>query len=235
MRAPASKRSKKKPVAETIEPTGRRSDDEIVADIIKLSGCRGIKLVDSHDDRELVELYVWKLIEWLRTDLPPFTGNREQNRKFATKLRKQLDELECTLEKAAAVLGDRFWSLCWFQGTAIELNPQTRNYIEQDPLKRFREWLDLIRSRCDLMFGTHGGVKHLHEHAAKAGVEVLEAAASFAGGRHVRFEELGLGCSPTGRFCRIASLFLEAVTGEYDLDLRRACKAVVRLRAKPQK
>ena len=39
MRAPTRKRSMKKPVAETIEPTGRRSDDEIVAEIIKRMKC----------------------------------------------------------------------------------------------------------------------------------------------------------------------------------------------------
>src|SRR5262249_61030850 len=120
-------------------------------------------------------------------------------------------------------------------------NPQRRNYIEQGPglrLKRFREGLDLIRWQCDLMseLGKHGGAKHRHQHAAIASVEVLEAAASYAEGRYVRFEELGLGCSATGRFCRIASLFWEAVNkDDYDADLRRACMAVVRLRAKTKK
>src|SRR5262249_56447803 len=120
---------------------GRRDDNEIVADIIKLTGCRGIKLlVDGRDDRDLTELYVRKLIEWLRTELPPFTGNREQNRKFATGLREQINKLEHTLERAPAIFGDRFWSLSRFQGTPMELNPPPPNYIEQDPglrLKRF--------------------------------------------------------------------------------------------------
>src|SRR5262249_47442115 len=102
-------------------------------------------------------------------------------------------------------------------------------------LKRFRKTLELIRSRCDLIIeselGKHAGVKHQHEHAAKASLAVLEAAASYAG------TELRVSCSPTGRFCQIASLFLEAATGEYNADLPRACEAVAstRMRTKTKK
>src|SRR5262245_22278195 len=102
-------------------PANKRSDNEIVADIVKLTGCRGIRIVDSRDDRELVELYVRRLIKDLRAALPPFTGKQEQNRKLA-KLRKQIDELERTSETAPVIFSDRFWSLWNFQGTAIELN-----------------------------------------------------------------------------------------------------------------
>jgi len=235
--ASARKRRKNKRVADT----GRREVDEIVADMIRLAGCRGVKIFKRKDrvvtDRQLIEQLVRRRIEDLRAALPPFTGNETRNAKFAKDLRKQIDTLKRMLTDGPAhtshIFGDRFWSLWDWQGTAIEINPQTRDYIAQEPPKRFIEELDRIRTRCDLIIGLnvgkHGGIKHQHEHAAIASLEVLKAAASYTGTKPK------LGYSLDGRLNRIASLFLEAVTGEYVTDLRRACRAVVtRLRTKTQ-
>jgi hypothetical protein len=115
------------------------------------------------------------------------------------------------------------WGVPW---VIFEFNPQTRNYIEQEPkrLKRFRADLRHMRFRCngivELELGAHGHLNHRHVHAALAARALLWAAAAMSG------TKLRLACSPTSKFGRLASLFLEAATGEYDADLQRACEAV---------
>jgi hypothetical protein len=203
-------------------PANKRSDDEIVADILKFANClAGEKLVR-------------RLIEYLRADLPPITGNRKQNAAFVRELRKQIDKLEQILETAPnefalpAVFGDRFWSLWVQQDLMFIINPQTRSYIEQDGerLKRFLGELHHIRSRCNdiikLKLGAHAHLKNQHVHAAYAAKALFEVAAAESRTKP------RLTSSPTSKFCRVASLFLEAATGEYDLDLQRACEAVLR-------
>jgi hypothetical protein len=74
----------------------------------------------------------------------------------------------------------------------------------------------------------HGGVDYQKLSAAIAGREVIEEAIGFYPER-----KLSLSCSRTSDFCKIASLFYEAATGEHDCDLRRACEtATAALRAK---
>jgi len=210
-------------------PAHKRSDGEIIDDILKFADCLcGKKLIR-------------RLIADLRADLLPITGNKTQNAAFAKKVRKQIDKLEQILETEApnkfvlpAIFGDRFWSLwCWGRPVGPQepdlifaINPRTRNYLEEDAgPKLFLADLRRARSRCntviELQLGAHGGLDHRHVHAALAAKALLEAAATEAG------TEPRLTYSPTGPFCRVASLFWEAASDEYDMDLQRACKAVL--------
>jgi len=200
----------------------KRSDGEIIADIINL--------VDYPPVRVLVE----RRIDDLRRMLPPFTGNQKENREYAKGLREQIIELQRTLEnRQSFLLKARFWQLWYEQGTAFEINPQTRDYIAQEPAPLTKE-LSWLRELCDEIIkfepGKHGNTEHQQNAAAIASSEVLEAVALHAG------RKFRLHFSPTGKFIKIARLFHEAVTGEQDADLERACKTLkAHLDAKTQK
>jgi|SRR5262249_32092702 len=115
----------------------KRSDGEIIADIINL--------VDYPPVRVLVE----RRIDDLRRMLPPFTGNQKENREYAKGLREQIIELQRTLEnRQSFLLKARFWQLWYEQGTAFEINPQTRDYIAQEPAPLTKE-LSWLRALCD--------------------------------------------------------------------------------------
>jgi hypothetical protein len=198
-------------------PAHKRSDEEIIADIMKLVGHPPVRVL------------VQRRIGDLRAMLSPFTGNRKENLEYVRDLREQIIKLQRTLKKPQSfLLKPRFWSLWSGQGTAIEFGPHIRNYIAEEPprLKHFTKELSWLRALCDEIVkfrpGVHGNTKQQHRHAAIASYEVLESVGSHTG------TEPWPTDSPGGKFCRVASLFHEAATGEYDRDLREACKAILR-------
>src|SRR5262245_50381526 len=147
-------------------PSDKRTTDEIVVDIIKLVETEFLEHVIDQEERERqrrwVEVHVRRRIDDLRTEPPPFTGNRRENRERVDKIRGQIDELVDTLKSLpsgffpSALFGERFWSVWAAQEaenerTAIEFNPQTQRYIAQEELiqlKLLMADLDRLRSRC---------------------------------------------------------------------------------------
>jgi hypothetical protein len=224
-------------------PVNKRSEDEIVADIIDHMGYFLKRVLDRPErerQRQRVQMHVRRRITDLRTAPLPFSGNQKKNVEYANDLRRQIDKLARTLERppseffSSALFGERFWSLLEIQEqeaerTAIEFNPQTQNYIAQEEpahLKLFLAELNRLRSRCDRIIGRklgqHGNINYRKEHAAIASREILEDVASNTG------TKLRLTDAPTGKFCLVASLLFEAATGKHNADMRRACKAVLR-------
>jgi hypothetical protein len=204
-------------------PAPKRSDKEIIADIIQRAGYPHI------------EALVRRLISDLRVPLPPYKGNQRQIRerveevgKLANTLERKLVALPETWFLPAALLGERFWQLEQLFDIAFEINPRTRGYITQEPerLTHLREELKQIKARRDqikkLKLGQHGGINHQHMRAAFASRVILEEVANHTG------KSLRLSRSTESPFVKIARLFLEATTGEYDADLTSACKAVKR-------
>jgi hypothetical protein len=197
-------------------PVDKHRVNEIVAEIVELVGCPE------------VEVYIRKLIADFGAAQSPFTGNRRENVEYAVDVSKLIIKLVRKLKGPRSMfLSDRFWSLGNTSGNIIiEFNPQTVGYISQESprLKHLVKELDLISSRCNLIIrnqlGQHGSQKHLHAQAAAASYTILDEAANRAGTR------LQLGCAPTSKFVKIARLFLKAGTGEYDVDLVQACRAL---------
>jgi hypothetical protein len=211
-------------------PAPQRSTNEITKDIIAQVKC----------PPEIVERITKRLISDLCAASGPFSGNRKENTLDATELRDQITKLERTLKRLSGsfllsiLFEERFWQV-WAAapGGLMEINANTRAYIAQERTRqnRFIEELGRLHAQCDELIkrrpGEHGSVKYQHRLAAMASFAVLETDASYRG------TELRLGCSPTGKFVRVAKLFLEAATGEYDTDLRWACEVVLaELRAK---
>jgi len=203
-------------------PAEKRSTDEIVAEIMK-----EVKYLP-------VEVYVRRLIDDLRAGCSPFTGSRRDNKEYLSDLRKWTDKGKTLLSRAprplaAAVFApERFESLYPLHGTALGINPRTRDYLAQDPerLSALNSELDRIRARCDELarrdLGKHAGAKSQQHHAAIASRTVLEAVASQTG------TKLSLSRSATGKYCKVARLFFEAATGKHNENLQRACEAVAR-------
>jgi hypothetical protein len=201
-------------------PALRRSTNEIVTEIMEIL------------EAPPVEIFVRKLIDWLRADCPPFIGNRNINDGYLKDLSKQITKFKRLLRSAPAPLStalfspELFWPLYVRQGTALGINPSTRDWLaKRNPVRRafLVELLDRLQAQADEIrrrgLGMHGGVDYRKLCAAIASGDVLEHAATFHPER-----ELSLSCSRRGAYCTIASLFFEAATGEHDCDLRRACK-----------
>src|SRR5262249_2546045 len=168
-------------------PASKRSDDDIVADIMKVAGIRGIIIGADPKTRRIrpVKPFVLKLINCLRAELASFTGHRKINEEYARDLRKQIDKLKKVLARApkpmsaALFAPEMFFRLAMLQGTMLGINPQTRNYLSQTPtrLAALLAQLDWLRAQCDqiieIKLGTHKGLDRRKLHAAIASREVL--------------------------------------------------------------
>src|SRR5262245_77025 len=208
-------------------PANKRSTDEIVAEIIKRVEC-------PPKVAPLVQRIVWRLMTDLRTAPEPFSDNQKENVEFAEKFHNEITKLKDMLKSApknpfvlSVIFEERFWQVWWDeQTTPIAINANTKRYITQERTRqnRFTEKLDRLRARCKEIInqkpGQHGGIKHQHRHAALASFVILESVAG-----HTR-TKLQLTCSPTSKFVDVARLFVEAATGEHDVDPRRACEAL---------
>jgi hypothetical protein len=198
----------------------RRSKDAIVAEIMGIL------------DAPPVEPYVRKLVDNLCADRPPFIGNRSVNNEYLKDLSEQITKFKRLLRRAPAPLStvlfspELFWKLYDLQGSALGINPNTRDWLaKRNPARRalLVELLNRLQAQCDQIrrhgLGMHGGVNHQKLGAAIASRTVLEESIVYHPGK-----KLSLAVSGTSDYCRIASLFFEAATGEHDCDLRRACE-----------
>jgi hypothetical protein len=213
-------------------PASKRSDGEIVDDILKVAGERGIVIGDRRI--KSVKPFVLKLIDCLRAELPPFTGNRKINAEYARDLRKQIDKLQKILRRppkplpAVLFAPEMFFRLAELQGSMLGINPQTRGYLSRTPtrLAVLLLQLDWLRAQCDqiigIKLGTHEALEQRKLDAAIAARELLEFVAV------VTARKLPLSWGHrTSKYCKLAALFFEAATGEYGADLRRQCETAV--------
>lgn len=198
-------------------PTNRRSDQEIIDAIIKKAGDRS------------VEPLVKRRLADLRDLFSPFTGNRRDNREYLRDLAKDFDGLKERLTRApwplSAALSkpEMFNTLVDLQYSAIGINPQTR-LIAQGPsrLTKFLADLDSWRARYEQLrdVGESGLRDYRKLGCAIASRELLEHNAVMTEG------ELSLSCRRESKYCEIAALFFEALTGKHAADLRRQCETV---------
>jgi hypothetical protein len=214
-------------------PADKRSDEEIVDDILKVIDVRGIIIGEDPKNRRIAPIkpLVLKLIDCLRAELRPFTGHRKDNEEYAKELREQIDRFRKILTRAPKPLSaalfapEMFFQLAELQGSMLGINPQTRTYLSQTPtrLALLLAQLDWLRAQCDQVIenklGTHKALDQRKLDAAIASRELLEFAANVTG----RKLTLSWG-HRSSKYCELASLFFEAATGEYGTDLRRQCE-----------
>jgi len=210
-------------------PADKRSDDKIIAEIIKRVEC-------PPKVTPFIERMARRCISDLRTAPESFSGNRKENIDFAKRFRSQIVEIERTLKSASnnpfvlsVLFEERFWQLWWNeQNTPIAINANTKQHIARERLHRnhFNALLGRLREQCNKVIhrkpGEHGGTEHQQRGAAWASFIILQFIAEHAG------EKLGLSVSPTSTFVEVGRLFHEAATGEPSADLTAACKAIKR-------
>jgi hypothetical protein len=199
----------------------RRNTNDIVIDIV--NECRDAS----------VEGLVRTLISGLEQEIPPLWGNRKVNEEYAIKLRRRIDKLEATLKAVPEgfplfllFAPERFLSLFFLaqfpagQGATVEIPSEIDDNQPETRWEQLAEKLAKLRAQCDwiieLQIGEHGSAGYQQERAAIASREVMERCG------------LPLTCSPTSKYCLVASRFFETMTGEYDRDLRRACEVIAR-------
>jgi len=203
-------------------PIPRRDTNDIVAAIVEECGDPSI------------EGHVRALIDGLRTETPPLFGNRKVNEEFADKLRRRINRVEAALK----VVPEGFPLLVLFapeaflpfyllgqfpagQGATAEIAEgliDTAMEQTQKRLERLQQDLATLRARCDqviaLGLGEHGSAGYPQERAALCSREIMDRCG------------LPLTCSPTSKYCKVASLFFEAMTGEENRDMRRPCESM---------
>jgi hypothetical protein len=110
-------------------------------------------------------------------------------------------------------------------GATLETNPRTGDYLRQRRpvrLAHLIETLDWVCAQCDqIHLGMHGRADYQKLRAASASREVLEEATNLYPEKGLSFADL-----EESDYCRIASLFFEAITGKYNYNLRRQCRTM---------
>jgi hypothetical protein len=215
-------------------PAPKRSTDEIVAEIMKIL------------EAPAVEPSVRKLVIKLCAKPPPFIGNRSVNKERLKEIRERTTKYKKMLEKIPEPLRTMLFSPESFgplpargvmpgsgpllapgvmPGSVFEIEPQTRDYLrKRSPVRlanliKMLEWVEAQCKQTDI--GIHGRADSQKLRAATASHEVLEEVIVHYPEKRLSFADL-----EESHYCRIASLFFEAITGKGNCNLRRQCRNV---------
>jgi hypothetical protein len=174
---------------------------------------------------------------------PPLMGNAKVNEEYARRLLRRINKLEETLKAVPEgfplsflFTPERLLPL-FLQSqvpigrdATVEIAPELAEQILQEPEDRL-EWLceemARLRTQCERIIqnrlGEHGNTGYPQERAAVAARELMERCG------------LPLTCSQSSKYCIIAGMFYEAMTGLENQDLRRACESMARSRLGTEK
>ena len=148
-------------------------------------------------------------------------GKRQENVEDFTALLKKIKALENALKKMSSPARMMFFSgeseFASDNFPAVEV--QERAFHQ---LKQTLGMLATMRMRCNFLLaerpGEHGNTKHRERRVAEEAWRLLR-----------RHRKRPAGGAPGSLYGDIASLLWEAMTGERDKDLQRACKTALRL------
>jgi hypothetical protein len=172
-----------------------------------------------------VELLVLEKIDDLRKWKPePLWGYYKENKKSAAAVRKWIEKLHAALEKFPDV------RMLFAPENSDDLDLDTMLQETADRGRAFMESLGKLHTRCESIEasikarkkpGAHRSLDPLQKQVAIEARLLMEACGKTA-----------TDGSAGSTFGKVGSLLFEAVTGEIDKDLQRACKAVrtVRIR-----
>jgi len=186
-----------------------RTTEEIVAEI-------AAELGDGSAIKENIRLMV-QAVRDLK-DLPAMIGNRRRNAQYARRVLKWIDEGEKLFSAPpdGAILEMLFVSR---QADPVD-SVERLESLEWEARTRRQDWLISLRSRCEGIIaaeiGESGSTGQLQRKAAIAARGLCRMA-----GKPLEWSSL------TSAYRRTASLLFEAMTGEYDRELERACEWVV--------
>jgi hypothetical protein len=190
-----------------------RDLNQIIADIVNIDGVGRAR-------EPLVRL----LADGLGVLKPytPLGGWRKDNTEFAEKLRAWVNEGEQILAAPPEGFNPHTLFVPELQSLDETIEQTAARYSQAQACSElFTAILALLRQRCDRMIdrqdGEHRSAGYQAERAALAAEGLMEAC-----GLPLAY------ASPTSPYCRVASLFYEAATGEYGRNLERACEAMAR-------
>jgi hypothetical protein len=152
----------------------------------------------------------------------PFRGYRPENIEDVTALHKQIKELQKALKRTSSpalflLFSDENDLSCEIPSTEAQ-----RVVVRQLP--EFTAMLDRVRNRCEFLLAEQPGERpnagYRQRRAAREAWRLLNG--------YWR-ERAPAGGTYGSRYGAVASLLWEAMTGERNKDLERACKAALRL------
>jgi hypothetical protein len=183
-------------------PAIRRSVDEIVGDIAGELGGEGI------EDHARALIGAAPFIK----NAGPATGNRRANAELAGDLLKWIARGEKLFERLKG--GDL---IMFFAPPGPIVMPEDLERAVRQAAARRDLWLDALRTRCEWIIqqqiGEHGHTDHMQRAAAIAAAHLCRKA-----GKPTAW------ASSTSTFRMVASLVFEAMTGQRDVELERACE-----------
>jgi hypothetical protein len=198
-----------------------RPTAEIVADIIKaLDGGAAIE--------EHVQAHVKTVRSRVLKDFGPFEGNQRANEEFARRMIKWIDDgRKLKFPKHGVVLEILFGP----KQSAPVNSPERLHAVAQQAEANYKDLadrMDVLRQRCEFIIqaevGEHGLAGNLQKSAASTARSLCEKV-----GKPLAWS------SPTSAYRKVASYFYELMTGEYDRQLKSACKLITRRRTGTEK
>ena len=191
-------------------PAVRRPVDDIVADIVAELG---------REAEAAVQAYIGAgpIIE----KLGPAAGNRRANAKLARELLKWIAHGESLFDRFGGAGLVMLFAPPGPIDTPDNLELATRQ------AQGWRDmWIDTLRARCEWIIragiGEHGHVDHMQRTAAIAAADLCRKAS-----KPLHW------ASPVSSFRIVASLMFEAMTGQPNAELQRACEFVASRPAGP--
>jgi hypothetical protein len=189
-----------------------RTIEEIVADIAKKLGAGEAES----------EAYIRDFIQAVvpLKEYSAMIGNRQANEKYARRILKWIDDGDNLL---AEVPESHLLPLLFGhkQNAPVNTPERLESLIRQAKTEftGFADSLAMVRSRCEFIIqakvGEHGNAGHVQDRAAIGAISLCE-----------KFGQPLAWSSLTSAYRTVASCIYEAMTGEYDRDMERACESM---------
>jgi hypothetical protein len=210
--------------------------DDLVQEIVELLAAKMTQNVQIHENRAAIEEDVKATISTLRQIIGkpklwnPLWGNQRQNLEYLGTLRARIDRLERTLKAVpdGLVLGLFIPEGSPVLDALVNTGDPGERLIDALGDEAEAHWEQLaiglgnLRARCDQLAsikpGEHASAGYRQKECAKAARELMER-----WGKSVTYS------SPQSPFSIIACSLYTALTGERAHDMRRACKAMLRV------
>jgi hypothetical protein len=191
-------------------PAIRRSVDDIVQDIVAELG---------PDVETAARAYIGA--GPIMEKLGPAVGNRRTNAKLARTLLKWIGEGESLFDRF-----DGAGLIMLFAPPVSIGTPEVLELAVKQAQAWRGAWIETLRARCEWIIqagvGEHGHVGHMQRVAAVAAAGLCRQA-----GKPLHW------AAPISAFCVVATLIYEAMTGEPEIDIQRACEFVADQAASP--
>jgi hypothetical protein len=198
-----------------------RTVAEIVTDIAKALGT-------GPESKAWIQDFVEAVAGSPTIEFAPMEGNRKANKAYAREIIRWINEGQKLI---AGVPETIFLALFCHEQNAPLNSPEAMEALTGPALAKhakFTAWLANLRARCEWVIqkniGEHGHAGSVQKQAAIAAINLCE-----------KFGRPLAWSSPTSAYRTVARLLYEAMTGEYDKNIERACELMASRRTQTEK